>query len=307
MSEASQNIINTLAFFDLFNYPLTAWELWRLSPVKTDLAQIMASLKTLPPAIAESQGFYFLAGRDELVAQRKATYNLANQKNKIALKAIKKLRYLPGLKMVAVCNNFYYTATSDIDIFIISQQQRLWLTRLLVTGLTHLLGQRRHGRKIANRLCLSFYISEAALDLKSVTLADDPYFYAWLAWLLPLYGSDNYDKFWQANNWLNDKLPNCQSRQVNPSLCLKDNSLLKLGQAFNRLWFASRLGDRLEALAKKIQLAKMATNTASLAKAADSRVVIADTMLKFHENDRRQYFYERHQAILKQLNYEQQI
>ena len=47
--------------------------------------------------------------------------------------------------------------------------------------------------------------------------------------------------------------------------------------------FYGRVGDWLEKIAKKMQLKKMAKNTESLAKENDSRVIISDTMLKFHE------------------------
>jgi hypothetical protein len=295
MTTSAKNLVATVAFFDMFNYPLTAWELFRLSPEPTDFNTILNELKTLPEQLEHSQGFYFLSGRSNIIAKRKTTYNLANAKNKIALKTVKKLSWLPGLKMTAVCNNFYYTPSSDIDIFIIAQAERLWLSRLLITCLTHLLGRRRHGRQVADRLCLSFYVSEADLNLKSATLETDPYFYYWLAFLLPLSGQTTYQKFWQANNWLEAKLPNLKPIRTNKIF------YSSLSLPIHNFWFNLSFGAWLEKLAKNIQTAKMTRNTSSLAQAHDTRVIISDTMLKFHENDRRAEFLERYQDKLKNL------
>ena len=51
-------------------------------------------------------------------------------------KYMKYISWIPGLKMVALCNSTSYWATdkgSDIDLFIVTAPNRMWLVRILVT------------------------------------------------------------------------------------------------------------------------------------------------------------------------------
>jgi hypothetical protein len=296
--ELEKAIARTIVFFDMFNYPLTAYELWQLIDYRAELIDVKKCLVNfdngfLANKVALERGFYFLAGREDLLKGRNDFYNLANVKNKIAERAARFLRFVPGLKMMAVCNNFYYQPVSDIDIFIVSRKNYLWLVRGIVTILVHLLGKRRHGQKVSNRLCLSFYVSEAGEDLKPLTLESDPYFYYWLAFLTPLYEDRGYYRdFLAANGWVKAKLPNLHDDGFIYTNKIKDNFgsliLKKVFYIMNCLG----LGKIMEAGAKKIQLKKMAKNINSLAKDGDTRVVISDMVLKFHENDRRAQFLE---------------
>jgi hypothetical protein len=236
-------------------------------------------------------GFYFLAGRQELLKGRNDFYNLANKKHKIAARAARVLRLLPGIKMIAIGNNFYYHDTSDIDLFIVVASGRLWLLRSLITIIVHALGVRRHGEKVANRLCLSFYVSEDNENLSNLTLTEDPYFYYWLSFLIPLYFERGYyQHFWEANNWLTEKLPNASGLGLEYAWNVRDNLFFRgVRQILSSLIF-SKFGLYLEKTFKKIQMCKMATNVSSLAQENDTRVIISDSVLKFHENDRREKF-----------------
>ncbi len=53
--------------------------------------------------------------------------------------------------MVAVVNSLAMHASdtdSDIDLFIVSDPNRMWLVRILSTFIFHILGVRRYGSKI---------------------------------------------------------------------------------------------------------------------------------------------------------------
>ena len=60
-------------------------------------------------------------------------------------------------------------------------------------------------------------------------------------------------------------------------------------------------GDIGESFFKYIQLAKMSANKQSIAKEKDSRVVINDKMLKFHENERRVLYRQKFEERLNQV------
>lgn len=301
-------ILKTLAYFDIFDYPLTLVEIhkWLYRPqAACRLSEISRALEgeNLKGRVENSRGFYFFPGRKEIIATRLTRYRLAEKKFRIARKAAWWLRGLPFLKMIAVCNNVGYNNAapkSDIDFFIVIRQGRLYLTRFLVTLAVSWLGRRRHGKKIANRVCLSFYITDGHLNLADIALGPkDIYLVYWLATLAPIYGQNVYQEFLAANGWLKDYLPNFYPAALTGRRKIEDRPLIKLGRNFKEKIFGGFFGDGLERLAKRLQLDKMKKN--SFFAENDLKVVISDTRLKFHENDRRREYQEAWERRLEGL------
>src|SRR3989338_6503882 len=290
-------ILKTLVYFDIFDYPLTLVEIhkWLYRPPSAcsiwtvSQALLGENLKGL----AESNnGFYFLGGRREIIASRLDRCRPAEKKFRIARKAAWWLRRLPFLKVVAVCNNAGYNnaaPSSDIDFFIIIRQGWLYLMCLLVTLAVSLLGRRRHGKKIADRVCLSFYIADRHLNLADIALKpEDIYLVYWFATLAPIYDQGAYQEFLAANAWLKDYLPNFYPAALTGRRKIEDDFLIKFGRNFKEKILAGIFGDGLERLAKLLQLNKMKKHPSFAGN--DFKVVISDSRLKFHENDRRREY-----------------
>jgi hypothetical protein len=129
-----------------------------------------ASPGSAPLQGGEYSGFYFLPGREGLVERKREFFQLSEKKFKIAKRAAWILHFIPTIKMIAICNNFYYRPQSDIDFFIITKNNRLWLTRFLATIVLEIFGLRARGRRTADKVCLSFYLSENHLNLENVLL-----------------------------------------------------------------------------------------------------------------------------------------
>jgi hypothetical protein len=297
-------IINTIIYFDIFDYPLTANEIctylytggMEMKPFALDeIKNALAESSQLKKIIAAKNGLYFLKGRERNIQRRLERYKLADKKFKIAKRAIRVLKFLPFVKLIAVCNNLSYQNAqkeSDIDFFIISEKKRLYLVRFLVTAVVSLLGIRRHGPKITNRICLSFYVSEENLDLSKIKIAaEDIYLSYWLATLWPSYVRDGfYEKFMEKNAWLKKTLPNFFPLQIGYRYRADDGVLNKSIYKAKEFILRGYLGDFLESFAKKLQLKIMAQKKKDLAAVGDNRVIISDAMLKFHEKDRRLFY-----------------
>jgi hypothetical protein len=306
--------------------------------------------------VTEKNGLYFLPGRESLIEKRREFFQLSEKKIKIAKRAAWLLHFIPSIKMIAVCNNFYYRPQSDIDFFIITAPHRLWLTRFFATIILEIFCLRARGKKTADKVCLSFYLSEDNLNLESVllkksdsngqlrnslikadpsliarddkmegndkeinspllggvaegwgVLIDDPYFSYWLAFLEPIYGQDCYERFWQANAWIKNIFPNIlpkepvsrrQVGKISPQSAARDRNEAKYTlPAFARAQAPLPrrglfVGDWLEKIVRKIQWWKISPRVKEMVALGDTRVVINDAMLKFHENDRREFFRE---------------
>ena len=294
-------ILKTLAFFDVFDYPLTLVEIykWLYQPDKSyqlfEISQALAS-PNLEKAIAAEKSFYFLAGRQSLVNARLERYQIAEKKFKIAKKLIFWLRWLVFIEMIAVCNNAAYSNASqksDVDFFIIVRQGRLWWSRLAVTLLATLLRLRRHGQKTTDRVCLSFYLADSHLNLADISLKPvDPYLVYWLATLAPVYDLDIYQRFIGANRWLTNYLPNFYGLALNQRRFVSDRGYLKFSKGFDRLILGGLIGDWLEELARLIQLTRVKKYFGSAINQSDTKVVISQAMLKFHQTDRRSLYRE---------------
>lgn len=291
-------IQKTLAWFDIFDYPLTAEELhtylWEYK-VDTSYAQFLIDLETcVERSVCEEQfGYYFLPGRGRIVEERRKRFLFVEDKMRIAKRAVKKISNIPFVRAVFVCNTTAFgwpKKDSDIDTFIVVKQGRLWLARMLVTFALSLYGLRRNKKHVANKICLSFYVTDAHLDLKDVFLPDtDIYFMYWLAQLIPLYDPDNlYEDIMKLHTTLDTHIPQRSKRFVVRSGRGVDTEKKKFNiKHFGEHAWESGYGAMLEKQARSFQKAKMSRNIDSVQNADDSRVVVTDNMLKFHENDRR--------------------
>jgi len=313
-TKIKEAIIKTVAFFDLFDYPLTVDEIWKYlwlpdsSPMDPIKLKTILALPEIQTAISSRNNFYFLAGRESIVEVRRVSLVYTRRKIRRARFAARILKYFVGVKMMAAVNSVVLGSVkkeSDIDLFIVVARERMWLSRLMVTALIHVFGLRRHGKKITNRLCLSFYVTEDHLDIGDVMLERDPYFCYWLATLAPIYDDGCYENFIRMNSWLKKFLPNFFVEAPARFPKAGDSIFSRLTKYLDGLWYFSFIGAWCEVRAKRMQLKKMAGNLNSLASFPDSRVVVSDTMLKFHEFDRREEFRnqweEKYMPILEKL------
>lgn len=248
--------------------------------------------------INEKSGYYFLHHKESNIKTRQQRAVIFDGKIKRAKKIARKLSYIPWIKAITVCNTLGYhnaPAASDIDLFIITNKDRIWITRFFVLSTLKFLRARpqlsRFGspaEKRKDKIDANFFISEASLDIKSLALKDDIYLNFWIIQQIPLYDIDNtYTKFIAANVWLKKSLPNLTNYE--PDYChqLKNTShwYTKLVNSL----ITNSLINLLELLARWLQLKILPQKLKAMANQS-SGVIINNSMLKFHDQDRRAYF-----------------
>lgn len=300
--DLEHSIFKTLVYFDLFNYPLTSEELYHFlwqPPTQINYNGFVEFLHVTGYTllkIEEKNGFYFLKGRS-VILENRHTHTLETEKKmKIAKRGISKLRWVPFIKSVFVCNTVaggYPTQQSDIDVFIIVQNGRLWLARFFSTLLLKLFRLRTSASQERDKICLSFYISENNLDVSNLCIENpDIYLAYWLAQLVPVYDPDNIYRLIKLKNvWIDTVLPHAFGEYQLMEKWKVKNSMVslffkKLGEKF----WGTQYGNLIEAQTKKIQLPKVMTHYGAYAQEHNSNVIIEDTILKFHKNDRREEY-----------------
>ncbi len=296
MSATDQSILKTLAYFDLFEYPLTTFEVWQWfwSPIDSfhelggeppSLADIDTALNDLLRSgrLEMKEGFWFLSGKAAHVETRRARHRLSIMKLARAKRLIRLFSWLPSIEGVAICNSLGIhnaTAKSDIDVFVITSRGAIWSTRLFAAGIMALLGQRPTATHTADTICLSFFVSTEAMNLEGLKkMNGDPYFTFWLTQLLPIVGRKKiWQEFWEANRWVQKTLPNALPYQTQSPNFYKEKSRSR-----------AQLLRRVEPLAKFFQRRRMPKLVRDhIGEGGD--VVLSDQILKFHTNDRREEY-----------------
>lgn len=300
MSPLERSIIETTAYFDLFDYPLTYPELYRYlwrSP-HTTLAEVIQTTKQLEQVI-EQDGFVMFKNRLTLTTIRKQRYIESELKFNKRRWYIWLLTLLPGVEAIFLVNTFSYhnvRAESDIDLLIVSRPRAIWATRFYTTVVAKLLRVRPRPHKSQDALCLSFYATPQGLpkltDLqRNPNDAMEAY---WIAQAMPVYDPLHYAERIANSAWLNTVLPNNQPITQHTNRCVEQTWLHTILHTMGRLLLWNALLRQLQLWIMPKQLKQLSGPLAT------SIVVLDDELLKFHTRDPRTELLEKWTASIQQ-------
>jgi hypothetical protein len=289
------HIIATLSFFSLFDYPLTAEEIQKYCLGCSFDVSTIRRLCSQHPSIVMQDNLYGLIGKEDQFKQRQQQEHIVAKRMQKARRYGKLLRFIPFVRGVFLCNNLSFgiaTEGGDIDLFIVSDVKHLWLSRFLVTVFFHVLRVRRHGRKIQNRICLSFFTTEDHLDLSSILIApQDMYLAYWVLGLKPIVGWRVYHRILQENKkWLTKyyNIVNLQSKWEEETAGAQRYECcgrLQRGQEWLWKTFIGRWGE------KKIITFQQCHMQKTYRQLKDKKgIIISEHMLKFHNEDKRSLY-----------------
>ncbi|MBU1130787.1 hypothetical protein KJ840_01505 [Patescibacteria group bacterium] len=298
MNQLQQAVYKTLAFFDIFDYPLTKIEIFKWLNAgdkhENNLSDVEEALNQISEKVQTKNSFYFLNGKESIINERLKRYGYAEDKFKKAIKFIKIFRFIPFIKMIAVCNTLAYSncgRAGDIDLFVVAKKNRLWLTRFLVISFLKLFKVRPTAEKKQDAIDAPFFLSNEDLNIEDVKISSqDIYLTHWVDQLVPIYDADNtYQKFMEANQWIKETLPNSIGYQLNDRRVVRSNLLSKIGNYKLNLFLNWQF---LENMVKKYQL-KIMPRVLKEMMNKNTRVVVSNKMLKFHRDDRRSEYQEK--------------
>lgn len=198
-------IVQTVAYSDIFDYPLTATEIHRylIGPAvsRETVQSHLAGEALVPELLAERDGYFSLPGREAIIATRRERARRAEALWSRALVFGRIIASFPFVRMVAITGELAMDnvrPASDIDYFVVTEHHRLWLCRGMILALVRL-AARRH---VA--ICPNYLLSEQALALHD----RDLYAAHEVAQMVPIAGHDTYARFRRLNAWTFDYLPN---------------------------------------------------------------------------------------------------
>lgn len=287
MSSLEHSILETMAYFDVFEYPLTYPELYRYlwrSP-KTTLSEVIQITRQMNQII-EHDGFVMFKDRASLPRIRQHRYVESELKWNKRRWFIRWLSYLPGVEAIFLTNTFAYhnvKTDSDIDVLIVTRPHTIWATRFYTTAVAKLFGVRPRPHRTKDTLCLSFYITPTGLtQLEKLRSDDDDALEAyWIVQAMPVYDPHGYAKQIANSEWLKQVLPNNQPVQQHINRSIKHTWLHSVTHTLGKLLLWNKLLKTLQFWIMPKQLKQLSGPLET------GVVVLTDDLLKFHTRDPR--------------------
>jgi len=205
-AEINAAVLKTLAYADLFDYPLRLEEihdgLLACDATPDDVSGALQDLERRG-MIEQHNRLHFLRDRRQLVAvreQRRQQTQALLQKHAWLLRLI--MRF-PGVRSVSLSGAAAFEnckPADDLDVFIITAPRRLWTIYVALVILLKLLGKRK-------TICLN-----CLFDEEHRRLNERDFFVAHqIAFLRPFSGGEYFRQFLLANAWIYSYLPQRRS------------------------------------------------------------------------------------------------
>jgi len=236
--KAELAILKTLIYFDIFNYPLSEKDIKNfLGCYISD--EIFASALVqflLDKTIFRVGEFYSLQNNRQRAEERLLGSVRAEPLLAKAGKIGAFLYKFPYVRAVAVSGSLsknYADKKADIDFFVITKANRLWVARSILhlfKKLTFLVGKQ-------NFFCMNYFVDEEALTIPEKNI----YTAVEIVTLLPVAGTFTMNKFSEKNGWTKMWFPHYEHKR-NLKTAEKGSGLKKFAEWF----FNGSTGQKLD-------------------------------------------------------------
>ena len=276
LSMLASEVIHTLLYFDIFKHPLKKSEVLRFLRIKvTNEEELDQTLKLLvgQKLIHQQEDYFGFEDLDFKVKRRIEAEKKANEVKGIALFFSKLIYQFPFSKGVAISGSLSKGCMyedGDVDFFIITSRNRLWINRVLLTTFkkVFLLNSKKY-------FCINYFIAEDSLEIPNPN-----YFIAIeTATLLPQYGLKTLQLFFDANPWLYDYFPNLEAKTLNNQARSKNFITRAVEKVLKSEW-GNRLDNRFLLWMQKVKRVK--------SKASDDTSFQSDKNVSKHHPENRQ-------------------
>jgi hypothetical protein len=220
------SVYKCLAYFDVFRHPLTLEEIvdYCETPIALQEAKDVLTSLIKSEKISQKDIYYFLSTSSEtIIEERILNEAYAFKKRDKAIEYARLIAKFPYVEGVGISGSFskgVLNRDGDIDYFIITKPERLWLCRTLLVlyKKTVLLNSRKY-------FCINYFVSSDNLHIpdRNSFVATE------IKTLMPTYNARLFTAFEETNKWARDFLPN--KAPFNLDLCSNviNKSLLSTG------------------------------------------------------------------------------
>jgi len=199
------SILKPIVYFSLFNHPLTKEEIFLFSN-ETNKKNVTLELnKLLATGIVKKIDNYFLIDNNATNIQKRIDGNDAAEKIMPKVKKVAKfVSMFPFIKGVAISGSLskgYFDHESDFDFFVITQEKRVWVSRIFFAAYKRLFLKNSY-----KEFCVNYFVSTNTLEIEE----KNRFTATEIATVIPLYGKQEFNNFYMANKWVKNFFPNLE-------------------------------------------------------------------------------------------------
>ncbi len=211
ITSLAKSILKTLAYHDIFSYPLTSEEIFNCSDTNSNSKEtVFEELYMLVSKgiVYNNNGFFYVNHNHHIIPRRIEGNKRAIKKMKTAKlfsKFISHFPYVRGVLLSGSISKGYMDEKADIDYFIITAPNRLWIARILLVFFKKLFLLNSY-----KFFCINYFISTENLEIEEKNI----YTAIELATLIPTCGADVYHALYDSNQWIKQYVPNYPKRDV---------------------------------------------------------------------------------------------
>ena len=195
-------------------------------------------------------------------------------------KYINYIKWIPWLKMISIWNSLAMNnanSESDIDLYIVTTRNSMWLNRIIITFLFQIMWVRKNDKNHAGRFCLSFFSTLDWMSFKNWKIENDIYLYFWIIYMKPILDYDStYKNFINLNKeWL--------EIDEYKDIIYNNKKFIQYKKNTKNWLILDKIITILDKIVKKLLLPKTLSHFEKIWK--PYWVIINDDLLKFHNND----------------------
>jgi len=203
--EIQHAVYQTLCYFDVFKYPLKKEEILKFCKNKVSSNELDFALRSLlnNSKIKQCEEYYLLYGASSNIIEMRLENKARLDKKLFFIKNFARfVSRFPFVRAVLISGSVskgFFKADSDVDYFIITEPNRLWICRtiLFLFKKTVLLNSNKY-------FCMNYFIASDNLKIP-----DENLFVAIeIKTTIPVFENELSKQFKKQNNWINNYCPN---------------------------------------------------------------------------------------------------
>ncbi|MFA6468580.1 MAG: hypothetical protein WCW35_06770 [Bacteroidota bacterium] len=226
-TKLNDEIIKTVAYFDIFEYPLTAEQIHTFLPRSADSPSVViecADRLVSEGALSKADGYYFLPSvKENYVAQRLSGELRAKKLISVARTVSSFIKLVPFTRAVFITGSLSKNIaddSSDIDFMIVTARDRLWICKTILTVFRKLFlfGNSKY-------FCTNYYVTENGYSQHHRNL----YTAIEVVTTKVLWNEPAFKQFQAENKWTGEFLPNASIHPQQNLLISHSRSWLQKG------------------------------------------------------------------------------